>query len=216
MAEARKGEAAAAPPRSRGLRAEIARKAIHLSFIVFPLLLLHPILKWPRTRGQWTVLLVTLVLAAMTIDLVRIHQRRVREFFKNFFGDMIRRHEQNALLGSTYLLLATLLAVDLFPRPIAAAAVGFTVLGDSFAAIIGRAYGRTRFFGKSLEGAAGALTGCLLWSSYLVLVGAVSWQVALTGALVASLAEFLPIPLDDNLGITLFSGYAMRLVAGPL
>jgi len=43
-----------------------------------------------------------------------------------------------------------------------------------------------------------------------------TWTVALVGALVASLVEFLPIPIDDNLGITLFSGYAMRLVAGPL
>ena len=201
---------------SRALRAEIGRKAIHLSFVVIPLLLLHGWLPWPRTRGQWTVLLVGLVLAAMAIDLVRIHERRVREFFTGFFGEMIRRHEQTQLLGSTYLLLATLLAVDLFPRPIAAGAVGFTVLGDSFAAIIGRAYGRTRFFGKSLEGAVGGLVGCLMWSSYLVATGHMTWTVALVGALVASLVEFLPIPIDDNLGITLFSGYAMRLVAGPL
>jgi hypothetical protein len=36
--------------------------------------------------------------------------------------------------------------------------------------------------------------------------------VVLTGALVASLVEFLPIPLDDNLGITLSAGYAMKLL----
>ena len=33
--------------------------------------------------------------------------------------------------------------------------------------------------------------------------------------LVASLVEFLPIPLDDNLGITLASGYAMKLLWNP-
>jgi dolichol kinase len=120
------------------------------------------------------------------------------------------------LLGSTYLLLATLLAVDLFPRPIAVAAIGFTVLGDGFAAIVGRAYGRTRFFGKSLEGAAGGLAACLMWATYVVSIGHLPWYVALIGALVASLAEILPIPLDDNLGITLFSGYAMKLMGVPL
>jgi hypothetical protein len=31
----------------------------------------------------------------------------------------------------------------------------------------------------------------------------------------ASLVELLPIPLDDNLGMTLIAGYAMRLLAGP-
>ena len=35
-------------------------------------------------------------------------------------------------------------------------------------------------------------------------------------ALAASLAELLPIPLDDNLAITLFAGYTMRLLWSPL
>ena len=200
---------------SRALSAEIRRKAIHLAFVVVPILLLHPWLAWPRTRGQWTLLLVPMVLAAMRLALMRIHDHRVREFFRRLFGELIRRHEETQLLGSTYLLLATLLAVDVFPRPIAAAAIGFTVLGDGFAAIVGRAYGRTRFFGKSLEGALGGFVTCLLWGGWLVAGGYLTWPVAVVGALVASLAEILPIPLDDNLGITLFSGYAMRML-GPM
>ncbi len=200
---------------SHALRAEIRRKAIHLAFVVVPFALLHPWLAWPRTRGEWTALLVLMVVVAMTLDLMRIHDDRFREFFRQLFGELIRRHEETQLLGSTYLLLATLLAVDLFPRPIAAAAIGFTVLGDGLAAIVGRAYGRTRFFGKSLEGALGGFLACVLWSATLVAGGYLTWPVALTGALVASLSEFLPIPLDDNLGITLFSGYAMRLL-GPM
>jgi dolichol kinase len=37
----------------------------------------------------------------------------------------------------------------------------------------------------------------------------------LAGAIAASLIELLPIPLDDNLGITLFSGYVMKLLWMP-
>src|SRR5262249_34259151 len=128
-----------------------------------------------------------------------------------FFGEMIREHEALNLLGSTYLLLACLLAVELFTRPVAAAAIGFTVLGDGFAAIVGKAYGRTRFFGKSLEGAAAGFAACLIWAAWLAARGHLPWEVLLAGALVASLVELLPIPLDDNLGITLFAGYAMKL-----
>ena len=201
---------------TRALKAEIRRKSIHLAFIVMPLAWVHGWLAWPSTRGQWTLCLVLAVLGAVSLDLARIHGHRFGAFFRRFFGEMIRRHEQTQLLGSTYLLLASLLAVDLFPRPIAAAAVGFTVLGDGVAAIVGRAYGRTRFFGKSLEGAIGGLAACLLWAGYLVWLGQLPWPLGLVGALVASLAEFLPIPLDDNLGITLFSGYAMRLLGLPL
>ena len=204
------------PAASRNLRAEIRRKAIHLSFIVIPLCWVHAWLRWPNTRGQWTLCLAVLVLGAVVLDLARIHTNRFGAFFRRFFGEMIRSHEHTQLLGSTYLVLATLLAVDLFPRQIAAAAVGFTVLGDGLAAIVGRAYGRTRFFGKSLEGSLGGLAACLCWAGYLACIGQLPWQVGLAGALVASLVEFLPIPLDDNLGITLFSGYAMKLLGLPL
>jgi dolichol kinase len=202
-------------PLSRpGLTSEAVRKAIHLSFFILPLALLHQWLPWPGSRGEWRLLLITLVVGAMAIDVVRLHERRVRRFFRNFLGELLREHERFNLLGSTYLLLASLLAVELFPRPMAAAAIGFTVVGDAFAAIVGRAIGRTRFFGKSLEGALAGLAACLAWGSYLALSGFLAWEVVLVGALVASLVELLPIPLDDNLGITLFSGYAMKLLGG--
>jgi dolichol kinase len=109
-------------------------------------------------------------------------------------------------------LIAALLAVEIFPQRVAAAAIGFTVLGDGMAALVGKGWGRTRFFNKSLEGAAGGLTACLAWAAWFGCTGLLPWNVVLTGALAASLVELLPIPLDDNLGITLFAGYAMKLL----
>jgi dolichol kinase len=99
---------------------------------------------------------------------------------------------------------------------VAAAAVGFTVLGDAAAAIVGRAYGRVRFFGKTAEGAAAGLVACLAWAGYLAVAGHLEPRIAIAGALVASLVEFLPIPIDDNLAITLFSGYTMKLLLAPI
>jgi len=138
----------------------------------------------------------------------------VRRFFRDFFGQMIRQHELSSLMGSTYLLIAALLAVEIFPQPVAAAAIGFTVVGDSVAALVGKAWGRHRFFGKSFEGSAGGLVACLVWGWFLVTMGFLPWPVIASGALVASLVELLPIPLDDNLGVTLFSGYVMKLLLG--
>ncbi len=198
--------------RSPSFLSELRRKAIHLSLIVLPLDILLEVLPWPRGRGQWTVLLAALTLAAIAIDIVRVQEQRVRRVFRDIFGGLLREHEELGLLGSTYLLLAALLAVDLFPRPMAAAALGFTVLGDGLAAIVGKAWGRTRIFRKSVEGAAGGLAGCLAWAVFLAAAGYLPWGVVLVGALVASLAELLPIPLDDNLAMTLFAGYAMRLL----
>jgi dolichol kinase len=204
------------PGRQRpGWLAEVQRKAIHLSFVVLPVQLLSQLLPWPRSHSEWRLFLIALCLAAIVIDLFRIHERRVRTLFRGFFGELIREHEEFSLMGSTYLLIASLLAIEIFPRNIAAAAIGFTVVGDATAAMVGRRWGRRPFFKKTIEGAVGGLAGCLLWGAVLVLTGSISWPLALLGALTASLVELLPIPLDDNLGMTLIAGYAMRLLAGP-
>ena len=57
-------------------------------------------------------------------------------------------------------------------------------IGDSTAALVGKGWGRTRFFRKTLEGALGGLTACLAWATFLVVTGHLDWQVALFGALV--------------------------------
>ena len=203
------------PLKSRVWLSEAQRKAIHIASIVLPLAILYEWPPWPRGRAEWRWLLIALTLLAIAIDLVRIHERRARRFFRQFFGELIREHERWSLLGSTYLLIAALLAIEIFPLPVAAAALGFTVLGDSLAALVGKGWGKRRFFDKTLEGAAAGLVGSLLWAAFLVAAGHLPWQIAVTGALAASLIEILPIPLDDNLGVTLFSGYVMKMMGGP-
>jgi dolichol kinase len=202
------------PLRSRTWLTEARRKAIHLCFIALPLELLNQWLPWPRGKAEWRVVLVSAVAIAIAVDMIRIHEHRAHAWFRRFFGQLLREHEQFNLLGSTYLLLATLLAVEVFSPNVAAATLGFTVLGDAFAALAGRAYGRTRVFRKSLEGFAAGALACLAWATYLALGGHLPWGIVLSGALVASLVELLPIPLDDNLAVTLAAGYCMKLLGG--
>ena len=202
------------PLRSPQWLSEARRKAIHLAFILLPLDLLHEVLPWPRGHRQFALLFVVLTVGAVVMDLLRIHENRVRRFFREFFGEMIREHERFSLLGSTYLLLAALLAIEIFPQPVAAAALGFTVLGDAMGALVGRAWGRHKFFNKSLEGGLGCLLACLAWAGYVAWVTPLTLPVLMAGALAATLVEILPIPLDDNLGITLVAGYTIKLLAG--
>jgi dolichol kinase len=203
-----------APLRRPEWLAEARRKAIHLSFLVLPLELLFEWLPWPRTRGQFRIVFLTLTVGAIAFDVLRIHERRVRTVFRRFFGELIRQHEASSLLGSSYLLLAALIAIEVFPQPIAAVALGFTVLGDATSALVGRAWGRHRILRKSWEGAAGCLAACFLWAACVTQVAGLPWQVTIAGAVVATIVEVLPIPLDDNLGITLAAGYTMKLMAG--
>jgi dolichol kinase len=201
------------PLRSPEWLSELRRKTIHMSFIVLPLELLLPVLPWPRTHREFRVLFLGLTAGAIAIDVLRIHDRRVRTFFRQFFGEMIREHERMSLLGSSYLLLAALIAIEVFPQPIAAAALGFTVLGDAMGALVGKAWGRHRVFNKTYEGALGCLLACLAWAALVSRVAHhVPWPVLVAGALAATIVEALPIPLDDNLGITLAAGYTMKLL----
>lgn len=202
------------PLRSPQWLSEARRKAIHLGFLILPLDLLHEVLPWPRGRKQFELLFVALTVGAIALDLLRLHEDRVKRFFRQFLGELIREHERFSLLGSTYLLLASLLAIEIFPQPVAAAALGFTVLGDAMGALVGRAWGRHRVFNKSVEGAAGCFLACVAWACYVSAVSPLTLPVMVAGALAATLVEVLPIPLDDNLGITLAAGYTMKLLGG--
>jgi dolichol kinase len=185
---------------------EFQRKAIHLSFLVLPVVYLYGLPKHIIRD-----LLLAMVVVAFGIELLRLNEPRVRMFFRQFFGNLIRRHEKRALLGSTYMLIAALISVELFSMPVCVAALGCLILGDAAASLVGKTWGRTRPFGskKSLEGS----LACLV-ASFLFVYGVVHlpWPIALAGALAGTVFEFLPLPLDDNFAIPLSAGFTMKLL----
>ena len=91
--------------------------------------------------------------------------------------------------------------------------MAFIIVGDTLAALVGRKFGRHRFFGgKSWEGSAACLAGTL---AVAVCTPGLIWSVAVIGAVVATVVEALPIGIDDNVTVPILSGLAMTL-AGPL
>ena len=119
---------------------------------------------------------------------------------------MLRRHERRQFSGATYMALAYLVALLFFPLPIAVLAMLYNGLGDAAAAVVGRRWGAASGeLGKSLEGLAAAFTVNVF--AGLALPG-IPLLVALAGAATAALLEYLPLPLDDNLRVTLGGGAA--------
>ena len=186
---------------------ELIRKSIHVSFLIVPLAYFYGV---PKHIVRDFLLVGTVV--SIGFEILRLHEPRVRSFFRQFFGGLTRRHEKRALLGSTYLMIASLVSVELFSVEICTAALGALVLGDTAAALVGKKWGRIHPFGsrKSLEGSVALLVVSFLFSLFVVHL---SWEVALLGAVVAAVFEFLPIPLDDNFAIPLSSGFAMKLIS---
>jgi dolichol kinase len=190
------------------LRRELARKAIHVSSTALPLLV------WLVPRPVAVAVLVPAVVLAVAIDVARHRIRPVRYHFLRRTRTMLRPHERRGLAGATWMALAYAAALLLFPKPVAVAAMLFNGLGDAAAALVGKRWGRRRTaWGKSWEGfAAGLATdlavGLGMW---MIAPAAVPLAGAILGALVASSVEFAPLPLDDNVRVTLAGGAAILL-----
>jgi len=187
------------------LASELKRKAIHLASLVIPVGYYLSPDSWHR---DWERALLASVIVSLAIEVFRLNHPRTRNLFRHFFGELLRNHEEASLLGSTYLLIACLLSIHLFPKPIAVLALCFLIVGDTVAAIVGKSAGRIKIFGKTLEGSLACLLICFGITLFLP---EVPFHVAIVGALVATIFELLPIPLDDNFRIPLSAGFAMEL-----
>jgi len=204
-AERVKGEAQAAGER---VRHEAPRKAIHLAMIVIPLGILH----LPLTVSRRVLMGAALVL--LIADLAKIHQPRVRTYFLTFVGHLIRRHEREGITGSTYMVVSALLCTYLYQPETAAAAMVYLIVGDTLAAMVGKAWGRTPLFGKTLEGSLAGLTTSFA-AAWLLVPGISPWHL-LAGAAAASIVEVAPIPVDDNFRIPLLAGLVLEWLRGSI
>jgi dolichol kinase len=188
------------------LAAELKRKAIHLASLAIPLGYFVSPASW---YVWWERGLLAAVILSLAIEVFRLNHPRTRHVFRHFFGELLRNHEEATLLGSTYLLIACLLTIHLFPKPVAVLALCFLIVGDTVAAIVGKWIGRIPIFGKTVEGSIACFAVC--YGLTAVMPG-IPFPVGLVGAAVATLFELLPIPLDDNFRIPLSAGFAMELL----
>jgi len=187
------------------LKSEGLRKAFHMATVAVPVAVY-----WlPPSIWRWP--LIGLALLVTGVDLVRLGSPRIGTYFARMLGPYLRKHERHELTGSTYLTLACVLSALVFPKAIAVAVMGYLILGDALAGLVGKTWGRRPlFFGKTWEGTLAGLAANLL-------VGALvfrSPEETLVGAFVASAVELLPFPLDDNFAIPVVTGVVLKLSFG--
>jgi dolichol kinase len=195
------------PPSDRrrafSLRRELQRKSIHLGMIIIPVWVYF-------TPKNWGLLgLIIATFATVVLDLLRLTDHRLRQFFLRLFRSLIRSHEEEHLLGSTYFMIAALLSVLAFEKMIAISALTFLIIGDTVAAVVGKRFGTPLYWGKSLQGSLGCFVSCLLIGAALL----DEPLIAVAGALAATIAEALPVPMDDNMRVPIVSGLVMQIVA---
>lgn len=191
------------------MRRELSRKAFHVASVVLPLLV------WIAPRPLAVAVLVPVAAVALAVDFARLRLRWPRYHFLRLTRTMLRPHERRGLAGATYMAGAYAAALLVFPKPLAVAAMLYAGLGDAAAALVGKRWGRHRTrWGKSWEGFAAALAVNLAAG---LAVGALDPRLPLAGALAGAVAgaalELAPLPLDDNLRVTLGGGAAAWLAS---
>jgi dolichol kinase len=193
---------------------ELARKSIHLSSLLIPIVYLQ--------LDHWTgiTILTAMTVTSLLIDLLMHYHAPTRRVMHSLVGPMLRPHEIASevfrLTGASWVLIAATLTFLLFPKVISTTSFTVLIVSDTAAALIGRRYGKRRFFDKTL-------VGTVFFVITAVAVTIVYEQVFLVGpwflvsGFIASLvcgvveAASTRLKLDDNISIP--SSFALTMLA---
>jgi len=186
------------------LKNEIARKLIHIASAVIPLSYIYII----NDLIIMLCILSLFVVFSFFIEILRIDHFKYSKIFLRFFGFMLRDNEKkDKLTGATWVFLGALFTFILIPYPFSILALLFLSVGDTFAAIIGISFPYIKIGNKTLSGFfAGFISSILVGICFNL---PVNIYILIFGALMASVIEIIPISVNDNITIPLFSGSMM-------
>ena len=189
-------------------RAEYYRKIIHIFNLVIPFTYLF----FLESRFQVLRILVPLTLFTIVIEYLRTRSSVIKKIFNDFLISMLRIHEMDGkYTGATWVFIGSTLTIAIFPKEIAVISLVYMSLGDAIASLVGRKYGKMKFYNKTIEGSLAGLIVCIL-SGYLIQI-TLPLVVVFSGAFAAMFIELMPIPIDDNLSVPLFAGTIMVIAS---
>ncbi|MFH1548332.1 MAG: hypothetical protein ABID32_03350, partial [Candidatus Omnitrophota bacterium] len=132
---------------------------------------------------------------------------------------LFKPKEKSHLVGTTYFLLGTLIAVIFAPKYIAILSLTFLAISDVAAAFVGERCGRIKIFNnKTLEGSTAffltaLLIGIVFMQLPLMRTEGLNLQLILWGSLTATLVELFSYKVDDNLSIPVIASLVMTILA---
>ena len=176
-------------------RNEVYRKMIHFGSAVFPISYYYSL-----SREQMLWLLGGLSTLFLFGELLRMNVEPFKRFFKLIFSAVVREAEDHTITGATTVFIAGFLTVLIFERPVAIFAMLILSLADATAALIGRKWGNHSLFEKTVEG---TMTFLIVALALAFLLPDLPRAGAVAAAGIATVAEVLPSPIDDNLIVPL-------------
>jgi dolichol kinase len=171
------------------------------------------------SRSTGVLILGSVLGFDLLMETSRLKIPSLNEKLMKFWAPFLRSHEVNRMSTVPHYVSAAIIAIGIFPKPVAILSLLYLACGDPIASLFGILYGHLgpRFSnGKSLVGtAAGVLVCSVLTFVYLksldVSDSAVLW-VSIIGGLAGGLTELLPFEVDDNFTIPVISGFVLWFV----
>jgi HAD superfamily phosphoserine phosphatase-like hydrolase len=140
---------------------------------------------------------------------------RVEGINMPFFSSITKRAASQSelcefTLAPIYFAVGILLTLLLIPAPASYAGIAIFALGDSTASLFGGTLSKKPLPFNRAKTAEGTLAG--LFFAFLAGSLFISPWIALAGAAVGMMVEYLPLPVNDNLLIPLCTGLALTLL----
>jgi len=182
---------------------EIRRKIMH----IYPLAI--PIVYHYISRETTLMILIPLGACYVFCDVFRhFHQGFKKLFDRVITTNFLREHEKYGLIGSSYFVFGAVASIILFPKPVAIASLYILIICDAAAGIVGSGWGRTRIFGKSLEGSLAFFISGMIVIAFTMRDNLLWGVLAVIGG---ALVELIPTGLDDNFTIPVVAGAIMAI-----
>ena len=191
---------------------EFKRKGIHLIGLLIPICYY-----FFREEDKMiaVIILLSLTVIYFSLELLRLTNKKAERYFLTHFSSFLRTHEKQKITGTGYYMFSALLSVAFLEKELAIVCLSFLILGDMFAAIIGKKFGRTKIIAnKSLEGSLACFAACLIIGLFVAWLFPthLTLQIIAIGALTATIVELFSLGIDDNLTIPLISGLVMQIL----
>ena len=186
------------------IKSEVARKAIHLSNAIIPLSYYF----FSPDKIDMIIVLASFLILCFFIEIYRKNNLKLSRIFSNWFEFMMRDEEKKGeLTGATWVFVGALFTILLVPDPFNIISLLFLSFGDTFAAIIGTKFPYIKLGRKTLSGSIAGFLACIAIG--LVIDIAITYEIIILGAFMAMFIEALPMPVNDNVSIPVFSGLSM-------
>lgn len=191
---------------------EFFRKGIHFCSLSIPVIYFF------IDKATALTVLIPVTALFLVSDLMRYYNKKAATLYYKYFGWLLRNHERDEktkrLTGASNILISAIICVLIFPKIITVTAFAVLIISDSTAALIGRRFGQTKFFKKSLEGAVGFFISAVI---VVLLTPKVQYHITeyfigVAGVAVAAIVESTIISIDDNITVPISIGIVMWIL----